>query len=701
MADHGDSAQLECPAGTGARRRRRAGRRPVDSRGQGQPRRLLLADAALRELPGADASRPTRCRARSSACNEPSRSRPADLLRARRSRSRTCRCRRRAPRCRCASTSSAALTLTTPLQPLPLPRRRPARRRCSATARSSTVPGPAQPRRRARAARRSATSRPTSACSCSPPVRRRRQRQRMFVPRVAYTALRDRPAHRRGAGRRRTARRRQQIEQAVDAQEELRTQKLGDILVTRQIVSPEQLLEAIERQAKMPMVRIGEALISLGMVTDAQLAGGAGAAAARPQRAAGRTAGAHGRGLARGPADRAGAQDGLPAGRRRHVPGRGRGAAQARHSRRACGCSVMPLLVRDGRLVVALDDPARRRAAVDEVEFSAADEGRAGAGAQPLDRGRAARGLRQDRLRPAASRDRSATPPIDARLRPGTTPTSWSRRSRRKAATRAERRRRPADRAVRQLAGAADQQHDHRGAQGGRLRHPHRELPGPREDPHPLPQGRRAAHLPRAAAELPQRADRAHQDHVRPRHLRAAQAAGRQDQLRQVLAAAQARAARGDDPDQQRPRRRGDAASWPRPSRSRSTGWASRTSNLERAEAGDRAALRHGAVRRPDRLGQDDHAALGAQPHQRARAQDLDRRGPGRNHPAGPAPGAGQPEDRLDLREGAARLPARRPGRDHGRRNPRRRDRADGDRSLADRPPGAVARCTPTARPRP
>ncbi|HET6598567.1 MAG TPA: ATPase, T2SS/T4P/T4SS family, partial [Burkholderiaceae bacterium] len=32
---------------------------------------------------------------------------------------------------------------------------------------------------------------------------------------------------------------------------------------------------------------------------------------------------------------------------------------------------VVPLLVRDGRLVVALDDPARRRGAVDEVEFSA------------------------------------------------------------------------------------------------------------------------------------------------------------------------------------------------------------------------------------------------------------------------------------------------------------------------------------------
>jgi hypothetical protein len=74
-----------------------------------------------------------------------------------------------------------------------------------------------------------------------------------------------------------------------------------------------------------------------------------------------------------------------------------------------------------------------------------------------------------------------------------------------------------------------------------------------------------------------------------------------------------------------------------------------------------RAALRHGAVRRPHRLGQDDDAALGAQPHQRAGAQDLDRRGSGRDHPAGPAPGAGEPEDRLDLRQGAARLHARRP----------------------------------------
>jgi hypothetical protein len=66
-------------------------------------------------------------------------------------------------------------------------------------------------------------------------------------------------------------------------------------------------------------------------------------------------------------------------------------------------------------------------------------------------------------------------------------------------------------------------------------------------------------------------------------------------------------------------------------------------------EGGDQPPLRPGAVRGPHRLGQDHHAALGPQLHQHARAQDLDGRGPGGNHPGRPAPGAGQPQDRLDL----------------------------------------------------
>ena len=63
----------------------------------------------------------------------------------------------------------------------------------------------------------------------------------------------------------------EQVDQAVDQQQQLRTQKLGDILLSRKVVTPEQLLEAIEQQAKMPIVRIGEALTSLGMISEAQL----------------------------------------------------------------------------------------------------------------------------------------------------------------------------------------------------------------------------------------------------------------------------------------------------------------------------------------------------------------------------------------------------------------------------------------------
>ena len=55
-----------------------------------------------------------------------------------------------------------------------------------------------------------------------------------------------------------------------------------------------------------------------------------------------------------------------------------------------------------------------------------------------------------------------------------------------------------------------------------------------------------------------------------------------------------------------------------------------------------------------------------------------------------PAPGAGQPQDRLDLRRGDAQLHARRPRRDHGGRDARRRDRQDRHRGLAHRPPGVL-----------
>ncbi|OGA81134.1 MAG: pilus assembly protein PilB [Burkholderiales bacterium RIFCSPHIGHO2_01_FULL_63_240] len=51
----------------------------------------------------------------------------------------------------------------------------------------------------------------------------------------------------------------------------MRHRKLGDILLNQQVVTPEQLLGALEQQSNMPMIRIGEALIALGLITEAQL----------------------------------------------------------------------------------------------------------------------------------------------------------------------------------------------------------------------------------------------------------------------------------------------------------------------------------------------------------------------------------------------------------------------------------------------
>ena len=312
----------------------------------------------------------------------------------------------------------------------------------------------------------------------------------------------------------------------------------------------------------MPLVRIGEALLSLGLIDDSQLK------EALVQQQLDRSV-PLGEVLVRmGVVSREDLQTALA--RKMGYPLVDLDAfpveAEALRKLRygvAARLRVMPLLVRDGRLVVALDDPSRR-AAVDEVEFNAEHEGGPGARAAPVDRRppctppttRSARRAR--RTRPTTWRRRSPTsptsppPPRPRRRRP----TSSSRRSRRRASSDWPARRRQADRAERQLARPPAQQHGRRGAQGRRLRHPHRELPRQGEDPRPLPEGRHPAHLPRAAGELPQRADRARQDHVRSRHLRAQAPAGRQDQLRQVRAAAQDRAARRDDPDQQRPRGR-------------------------------------------------------------------------------------------------------------------------------------------------
>jgi len=191
--------------------------------------------------------------------------------------------------------------------------------------------------------------------------------KRTFIPRAAYTAFELGPKigevlveqHRATPA---------QIDEAVDVQKGLRKQKLGELLVTQQIVSAQQLLEAIERQRKMPLVRIGEALLSLGMIDEGQLK------EALVQQQLDRSV-PLGEILVRmGVVSRDELQTALA--RKMGYPLVDLEAFPVEtEALRKLGYGVaarlraMPLLIRDGRLVVALEDPSRR-AAVDEIEFN-------------------------------------------------------------------------------------------------------------------------------------------------------------------------------------------------------------------------------------------------------------------------------------------------------------------------------------------
>ena len=162
----------------------------------------------------------------------------------------------------------------------------------------------------------------------------------------------------------------QEIAQAVSEQEALRGRKLGDLLVTHRVVSAAQLLEALERQAKMPLVRIGEALVSLGMVTDAQMQ------VALVQQQSDRSVPLGELLVRMGVVSREDLQIALA--RKMGYPlvdvdafPPEVDALKKLDYPTAMRLRAMPLLVREGRLVVALDDPVRRRNAVEQLEFSA------------------------------------------------------------------------------------------------------------------------------------------------------------------------------------------------------------------------------------------------------------------------------------------------------------------------------------------
>jgi len=191
--------------------------------------------------------------------------------------------------------------------------------------------------------------------------------QRLFVPRNAYTSFDVGPRIGELLVSQNIATP-EQVEQAADMQHQMRNQKLGDILLMRQVVTPEQLLAAIEKQASMPMVRIGEALTSLGMVTEEQLQD------ALAQQKQDRNVPLGELLVRMGIVSREDLQSalarkmGYPLVNLDAFPFEEEALRKLPFSV-ANRVQVMPLMVREGRLVIALDDPVRRRSTVDEVEF--------------------------------------------------------------------------------------------------------------------------------------------------------------------------------------------------------------------------------------------------------------------------------------------------------------------------------------------
>jgi len=180
-----------------------------------------------------------------------------------------------------------------------------------------------------------------------------------------------------------------QLDEAVAEQQQLRTRKLGDILVAQQIVTAEQLLAAIEQQAKMPMVRIGEALMALGFLSEAKLAEALQLQSLDRSLPLGELL------VRRGDVTRADLQTALARKMGYPIVDVSSFPVEPEAALRlpltvARRLPALPLIMRGGRLVVALEDPSARNA-IDEIEFSAQCKvlpvlARAGALAPAIDR---------------------------------------------------------------------------------------------------------------------------------------------------------------------------------------------------------------------------------------------------------------------------------------------------------------------------
>jgi type II secretory ATPase GspE/PulE/Tfp pilus assembly ATPase PilB-like protein len=192
--------------------------------------------------------------------------------------------------------------------------------------------------------------------------------RRVFIPRTAYEVADI--GHRIGELLvSQQAATTQQVDAALGEQAALRQRKIGEVLLARQIISRDELVSAIDQQSRMPMVRIGEALIALGMITAKQLD-----EALAQQR--------HDRGtplgellVKRGSVSREDLQTalsrkmGYPLVDVQSYPIDVEAVARVPYAV-ARRVPALPLMRRAGRLVVAMEDPTRK-AAIEQVEFAA------------------------------------------------------------------------------------------------------------------------------------------------------------------------------------------------------------------------------------------------------------------------------------------------------------------------------------------
>ncbi|WP_425334625.1 ATPase, T2SS/T4P/T4SS family [Paucibacter sediminis] len=159
----------------------------------------------------------------------------------------------------------------------------------------------------------------------------------------------------------------EQVEEAAREQLQLRSRRVGDILVAQQIVTADQLLQAIEQQARMPMVRIGEALLALDLVSQQQLDD------ALAQQRMDRSVPLGELLVRKGIVSRQQLQSalarkmGYPLVDVEHFPVEPDAIRKLPLSV-AKRLEILPLVLREGKLIVAMEDPTRRDA-IDEAEF--------------------------------------------------------------------------------------------------------------------------------------------------------------------------------------------------------------------------------------------------------------------------------------------------------------------------------------------